>query len=57
LLTEPYYRLITETNNNNQIVAFLATWEFPSFWFVEHNAVDPILRGSGVGGKMLTASL
>ncbi|MGE7110365.1 GNAT family N-acetyltransferase [Lysinibacillus sp. NPDC047702] len=55
LLAEPYYRLITETNNNNQIVAFLAAWEFPSFRFVEHIAVDPILRGSGVGGKMLAA--
>lgn len=54
LLADPHYRLITETDNNNQIVAFLAAWEFPLFRFVEHIAVDPILRGSGVGGKMLT---
>ncbi|MCL1699435.1 GNAT family N-acetyltransferase [Lysinibacillus sp. Bpr_S20] len=54
LLSDQHYRLITETNNNNQIFAFLATWEFPMFRFVEHIAVDPIMRGSGVGGKMIT---
>lgn len=53
LLANQYYRLITETDNNNQIVAFLAAWEFPLFRFVEHIAVDPIMRGSGIGGKMM----
>lgn len=55
LMANQHYRLITETDNNNRIVAFLAAWEFPTFRFVEHIAVDPILRGSGIGGKMLTA--
>ena len=55
LLNVPYYRLITETDNNNQIVAFLAAWEFPLFRFVEHIAVDPLTRGSGIGGKMMTS--
>lgn len=55
LLADQHYRLLTETDNNNQIVAFIAAWEFPSFRFIEHFAVDPILRGSGIGGKMLTA--
>jgi len=55
LMANQHYRLISEKDNNNQIVAFLAAWEFPSFRFVEHIAVDPDLRGSGVGGKMLTA--
>jgi len=55
LLNVPYYRLITETDNNNQIVAFLAAWEFPLFRFVEHIAVDPVTRGSGIGGKMMTS--
>jgi len=54
LLADQYYRLITETDNHNQIVAFLAAWEFPLFRFVEHIAVDPIMRGSGMGGKMMT---
>ena len=55
LLADPYYRLITETDNNNQIVAFLATWEFSLFRFVEHIAVNPVMRGSGIGGKMMIA--
>ncbi|MFJ7731689.1 GNAT family N-acetyltransferase [Lysinibacillus sp. NPDC097231] len=55
LLTDSHYRLITETDNNNLIIAFLAAWEFPLFRFVEHIAVDPIIRGSGIGGKMMTA--
>lgn len=53
LLADPYYRLITETDNDNQIVAFLAAWEFPLFRFVEHIAVDPSMRGSGIGGEIM----
>ncbi|MGE7094198.1 GNAT family N-acetyltransferase [Lysinibacillus sp. NPDC048646] len=55
LLADPYYRVITETDNHNQIVAFLAAWEFPFFRFVEHIAVDPSTRGSGIGGKIMAA--
>ncbi|MCP3775051.1 GNAT family N-acetyltransferase [Paenibacillus sp. MZ04-78.2] len=55
LLADPHYRLMTETDDNNQMIAFLAAWEFPLFRFVEHIAVDPATRGSGVGGKLMTA--
>lgn len=55
LLADPHYRLITETNSNNQLLAFLAAWEFPLFRFVEHIAVDPVTRGSGIGGKIMSA--
>ncbi len=55
LLTDPHYRLITETNSSNQIIAFLASWEFPLFRFVEHIAVNPAMRGSGVGRKIMAA--
>lgn len=55
LLADPYYHVITETDNYNQIVAFLAAWEFPFFRFVEHIAVDPSTRGSGIGGKIMAA--
>ncbi|MDU0204617.1 GNAT family N-acetyltransferase [Paenibacillus sp. MAH-36] len=54
LLSDPNYRLITEVEGN-KIVAFLAVWEFPMFRFVEHIAVDPDVRGSGLGGKLMTA--
>lgn len=55
LLADPHYRLITETNSNNQLIALMAVWEFPSFRFIEHIAVDPTTRGSGIGGKIMTA--
>ncbi|GAA0381175.1 GNAT family N-acetyltransferase [Paenibacillus motobuensis] len=55
LLADPHYRLITETNSSNQLIAFMAAWEFPLFRFVEHIAVDPATRGSGIGGKLMAA--
>nr|WP_246239615.1 MULTISPECIES: GNAT family N-acetyltransferase [Paenibacillus] len=54
LLSDPNYRLIPEVEDN-KIIAFLAVWEFPMFRFVEHIAVDPGVRGSGLGGKLMTA--
>ena len=32
---------------------FLAVWEFESFIYIEHFAVDPALRNSGTGSVML----
>lgn len=55
LLSDPHYRLILEKDENHQIIAFLAAWEFPLFRFVEHIAVDPAIRGSGIGGRLMTA--
>lgn len=55
LLADPHYRLVTETDENNIIIAFLASWEFPQFRFVEHIAVDPGIRGGGIGGKLMAA--
>lgn len=55
LLADPNYRLITETNSDNQVIAFMAVWEFPSFRFIEHIAVDPNTRGSGIGGKIMAS--
>jgi ribosomal protein S18 acetylase RimI-like enzyme len=55
LLDDPHYRLIKETDENNKLIAFLAVWEFPSFRFVEHIAVDPAIRGGGLGGKLMAA--
>ncbi|MUG45870.1 GNAT family N-acetyltransferase [Paenibacillus woosongensis] len=55
LLADPHYRLITKTNSDNQVIAFMAVWEFPSFRFIEHIAVDPNTRGSGIGGKIMAS--
>lgn len=54
LLEIPQYQLITEVNSDGMVIAFMACWEFPILRFVEHLAVDPNIRGGGVGKKMMT---
>ena len=38
-----------------EIKAFFAVWEFETFIYVEHFAVNPVLRNGGVGSRMLKA--
>ncbi|MNO33507.1 putative acetyltransferase YjbC [compost metagenome] len=53
LLSLPHYRLYTERDADNRILAFLAAWEFPELRFVEHLAVNPEIRGGGIGQKLM----
>ncbi|MCT2196264.1 MULTISPECIES: GNAT family N-acetyltransferase [Paenibacillus] len=57
LLWHPEYRLITESDEKGQIIAFLAAWEFPTFRFIEHLAVDPSVRGGGIGKRLVDTFL
>lgn len=57
LLSHPHYRLHTELDTENRIQAFLAAWEFPELRFVEHLAVNPEIRGGGIGKKLMQAYL
>ena len=47
LFQEPEYRIYYVP------AGFLAVWEFESFTYIEHFAVDPALRNSGTGSAML----
>ena len=47
LFKEPEYRIYYMP------AGFLAVWEFESFIYIEHFAVDPALRNSGTGSAML----
>ena len=47
LFEEPEYRIYYMP------AGFLAVWEFESFTYIEHFAVDPALRNSGTGSAML----
>lgn len=40
-------------NSTMHAAGFLAVWEFESFTYIEHFAVDPDLRNSGTGSAML----
>lgn len=54
LLSEERYRIYIEKNENtDKICAFIATWEFDDFIFVEHFAVDETERNSGKGTAIL----
>lgn len=53
LLNNPHYRIICETDELNKISGILAVWEFDEFRYVEHIAVNPAIRGGGIGRKMM----
>lgn len=57
LLDRSEYRLLTERDEEERIIAFLAVWEFPALRFIEHLAVDPSVRGGGVGNKLVRKCL
>lgn len=39
--------------DENAIKAFIAVWEFDSFAFIEHFAVNPMYRNHGIGSEFL----
>ena len=53
LLQNSNYHITTKLNQDNKIIAFMSTWNFPTFVFVEHFAVDQSMRGHGIGSTML----
>lgn len=53
LLDNPQYRLLTDIDEEGRAIGFLAAWEFDDCRFVEHFAVDPAYRGSGIGTKLM----
>lgn len=53
LLSNPLYRLLTEENEQGEVIAFLAGWELKDFRFVEMIAVSPAIRGGGIGKRLM----
>ncbi len=52
LLRHPRYRLVTLTEKG-RVIAFAATYSFPTFLFVEHLAVAQTHRNRGLGARLL----
>lgn len=52
LLANPLYRIYVH-EENQELVAFFATWEGPHFIFLEHFAVKERFRNHGLGSKLL----
>lgn len=55
LFQNPEYQIygMSALDQPDQLAGFLAVWEFETFTFLEHFAVDPVLRNGGVGSAML----
>lgn len=53
LLKNPMYKLDVKTDESGKTIAFIASWDFPKFIFIEHLAVDPSCRGKGMGSKIM----
>lgn len=53
LLTNQHYQIFTESNEKNEVIAFLCSWEFGFFRYVENLAVSPAIRGRGLGNKLM----
>ena len=53
LLNNPKYRLIIKEGQDGQVLAFMAVWELNNFNFIEHLAVHPNSRGTGIGTKII----
>lgn len=53
LLKNPMYKLDIKTDESGKTIAFIASWNFPKFIFIEHLAVDPSCRGKGMGSKIM----
>ncbi len=53
LLNNPKYHLIIKEDENKKVVAFMAVWKLNGFDFIEHLAVHPDARGTGIGTKLI----
>lgn len=53
LLDNPYYQIYVLSDENKQIKAFMAIFEFEQIAHIEHFAVNPLYRNNGLGSKML----
>ncbi len=49
------YKVYTWHNDNDDVIAFISTWEFENFLYIEHFAVSPKYRSGGTGTKILNA--
>ena len=54
LFENPVYEIYTlNDSGTNQILGFIAIWEFDEIVFVEHFAVNPECRNGGIGSRIL----
>jgi GNAT superfamily N-acetyltransferase len=57
LLNNPNYKILVSLDGNKNIQGFIAEWAFEEFIFLEHFAVQPELRGAGIGKTIMQSHL
>ncbi|MDO5518790.1 MAG: GNAT family N-acetyltransferase [Clostridium sp.] len=57
IFDEDGYRVTGYKNNEDNVTAFIASWNFEDFKFIEHFAVDENLRGNGIGSALINEFL
>ena len=55
LFDDPRYTLLARRAADGETEGLLAVWDIGAFTFIEHFAVQPQLRGGGIGAAMLEA--
>lgn len=53
LLYKPEYSIITKKDKEDNLLGFISSWKIDKFNFIEHFAVNPSMRGKGIGSEML----
>ncbi len=53
LLYLDYYNIKCVKNDENEVVGFISFFEFDRFVHIDHFAISPSMRNSGIGSKML----
>lgn len=54
LLDNPLYTIYVSRDIHRNIQGFLAVWDFEDFAYIEHFAVDPECRNSGLGSRLIS---
>ncbi|NLC41607.1 MAG: GNAT family N-acetyltransferase [Erysipelothrix sp.] len=53
LLNDESYSISVLYSSHKEVMAFIASWEFEHFIYIEHFALNPRHRGSGIGTQLL----
>ena len=50
----PFYKFYTAETEDNTFAGFISVWKLPHATYIEHLAILPNLRSTGIGGNILT---
>lgn len=50
--SDPFFN-VDVVLDSDRVAGFISTWRLPMALYVEHFAIDPSIRGKGVGGMLL----